>query len=429
MRYIGTAQRTGRILMLVVLLGWPANGFAQGDSVEGIIETFFVKYEDEAGKNDAQTETAGAVEKLAEQPLAALTVLGEKLSDEKSNRRILSARLLNGLLDKLAVSNTIDGLIHANFSTFETLKKNLVTAFQLNDPELQEPVYSAWKIPFQDENLFEAARQSLPETDYKTPFFFLHAGALRLNPYTITKNQTGEYMLESSGDADTRFFIEALYRNRYAWVGKQPKKNWRALDYEMRLGIAATDSDPSGAVVSGAGDAYMEFSIGYLHRNLGKLGLNNLDTASSEGVRWTFNLESIAGFVTDRGAQDLHFYWGVGPVVVVGIPYAGAKENGKNRRIEVLGGTYFGQTDMPQFVDDDSREVESEKDFPKFRCEAAAIWRGDIHFPFGENGFVTITGRFTSNLGHEGINPWNIAIGYTIPVEAITDSVSTLFKQ
>lgn len=133
--------------------------------------------------------------------------------------------------------------------------------------------------------------------------------------------------------------------------------------------------------------------------------------------------------MTDKGAQDLHLYWGAGPVVAVGIPYIAAKTNGKSRRIEVMGGAYFGQTDMPQFVSDASREIKSEKGFPKFRNEAATIWRGDIHFPFGENGFVTITGRFTSNLGHEGINPWNIAIGYTIPVEVITDSVSTLFKQ
>ena len=78
--------------------------------------------------------------------------------------------------------------------------------------------------------------------------------------------------------------IEALYRNRYAWQDKEFRP-YSAMDYEMRLGAAGADNDPSGAVVSGGGDAYMEFSIGKLLPCVQfdqLLCLNNLERAAQD---------------------------------------------------------------------------------------------------------------------------------------------------
>ena len=257
---------------------------------------------------------------------------------------------------------------------------------------------------------------------YKTSHFFLHSGAVILNPYTIKKNDEGKFMLEESGETDTNFFMEALYRNRYAWLGKT-SDDYTAMDYEMRIGYAGVDSDSSGAVVSGAGDAYMEYSIGILSP------LRDLKAMNADDASYSCNLEILAGFVTDKGAQDLHFYWGIGPAVAVGVPYSGDANTNNKRRIEIIGGIYFGHTDKPEFADDDTREIESQNDLPEFKLKQSAIWRGDIHFPIGENGFLTFRGRFVSNLEDEGINPWNLALGYTLPVDVFTNSISSIVKQ
>ena len=241
-------------------------------------------------------------------------------------------------------------------------------------------------------------------------------------------------MLEQSGKTDATVFVEAVYRNRYAWLDKEPKSDklrsqkkeetfgdkldrlFYMMDYEMKLGWASTDDDPSGAVVSGAGDAYMEFSVG-------RLILYDLSPKEANDVSWSFNIEGLTGLVTDKGAQDIHCYGGVGPVISVGIP------NENNRKFEILGGVYFGEADKPQFIDNDTREIDSKNDLPKFSHESVAIWRGDIHVPFGDNGFLTVTGRFYLNLEGEDINPWSLALGYTIPVEPILSSISSFVKQ
>ncbi|MEJ2642103.1 MAG: hypothetical protein P8010_21280 [Desulfosarcinaceae bacterium] len=411
------------MVLLVGLVVAPLCVSANQGVVERLVNEYLELYKNSEEERLSYFEKPETLAGLTSQPHMALYQFGLRLTSQNKEHRLAAATALEILLKK----KDFQTALKTNPDGEAGLKKRMVLAFQQKDPEMQNRISKAWAAAFPGANLYAAAANSQPTVEYNTALFYIHTGGVLLNPYTIKKDETGTFMLEDSGATEAHFFIEAMYRNRYAWQDKEllqgRKKGWE-MDYEMRLGVASTNNDPSGAVVSGAGDAYMEFSVGKLIP-----GLNNIPVAKSQGVKWVTNAEALTGFVTDKGAQDLHFYWGIGPVVSVGIPYRNTERGENGRTIEVLGGIYFGQTDKPQFVDDDTRAVKSENDYPEFTLEWAAIWRGDIHFPMGRNGFLTIGGRFTSNLGSSGINPWNISIGYTIPVEVISDSVSRLFNQ
>jgi hypothetical protein len=432
MRRYGWIRLVVFLTLVTTLLCVPGIRIALAKDIKEIVTDYqeeYLKNPTAAVQNLQKKDTVAALQK---NPGLFFSLMGQKLSTEVAGERIGAASGLKAFLETFKKPEELNTFKGTHFSAFETLKTHLVRGFQQRDSTLKSQVYDIWEMVFQDENLFAAVSLSPQKIAYKTPYFFVHAGGILLNPYTIKKNDEDRFMLEESGDTEARFFVEALYRNRYAWQDKAFKR-YTAMDYEMRLGVAGADNDPTGAVVSGAGDAYMEFSIGKLVPCIEKGNnlhcLNNLERAPDEGVKWVTNLEALIGFVTDKGAQDLHFYWGVGPVVTVGIPFLTSEKQPGERTIEILGGVYFGQTDKPQFVDSDTREVKSKNDYPEFALEGAAIWRGDIRLPTGKNGFLTMGGRFISNLEGEGINPWSVAIGYTIPVEVIAESVSRLMHQ
>ncbi len=413
---------TWRICMLSLMMGLisvPGVAVTPEEAVQKIVEEYLEAYEKAPAQGAAYLNEEPTLTVLKAHPHQTSSQFGQQLLGQNQVRRLAAATAMK----ELFMREEINAAVKQSPDVAAALQKRLVAAFQQNDPAMKDLVSKTWTLAFPDENLHAAVARSQPAIDYNTALFFVHSGGILLNPYTIKRNADGNFMLEDSGDSDTRFFVEAMYRNRYAWQNKALRNKW-AMDYEMRLGIAGADNDPTGAVVSGAGDAYMEFSIGKLIPNL-----NNIPRAKSEGVKWVTNAELLIGIITDEGAQDLHFYYGLGPTVSVGIPLLDADAKDTGRLIEVLGGAYFGMTDKPQLVSGDTNEVKSKDGYPEFALEWSLIWRGDIRFPIGNNGFVTMGGRFTSNLEGEGINPWSVAIGYTIPVEVITDSVNKLFNQ
>ncbi|MCP4107465.1 MAG: hypothetical protein GY749_18295 [Desulfobacteraceae bacterium] len=430
MKSKGLKKQWWMVLFVMVLI-WSSSAYAGNEEVKGIIKQFLDQYETNSTTaiNWLKDATENRLNTLRKELPSAIEYLGNEISGEKSKRRIGAAQAIKEILDP----STINIGKNQHPDAFEKLDKHLFKAFNLEDKELQGKIKEIW---WKIENLPKTKEP--PKIPFKTSYFYLHFGGILLNPYTIKKDDDGKFMLED-GETDARFFVEAAYRNRYAWLGKEPKsdklrwpkevtgfkdrfedmlnRSFRMMDYEMRLGWASADDDPSGAVVTGAGDAYMEFSIGLIS------SLYGLPPKDADEVNWSFNIEALTGFVTDKGAQDLHFYYGVGPVVVVGVPYHNTDKNGNKRRIEIVGGVYFGQADKPEFKDNDTREMKSKNDLPVYSLESVAIWRGDIHFPIGDNGFLTIGGRFNSNLGGEDINPWNLAIGYTISTDSIISSL------
>ncbi len=277
-----------------------------------------------------------------------------------------------------------------------------------------------------------------PQIEYKTKSFILQMGAVILNPYTIKKDQNGNFMLAESGETDTRFFVEALVKQRNAWL-EYKLCQW-CFDGEVRLGLNSTDKDASGAVVAGGGDAYMEINVGfrlsdYLSqqkklKDYLRQGGEQKQFLGKTNVFYSFNFpELIAGFVTDKGSQDIHVYYGGGAVAVFGIPYYDVDNydvDKKSRIIEFLAGTYAGAVELPRLIGD-TREVKKKNDFPDFEYKFAAIWRGDIRFPIGENGFFTVNGRFYTFT--DTINPWTVSLGYTIPIDKVYDSIKNLINQ
>ena len=92
-------------------------------------------------------------------------------------------------------------------------------------------------------------------------------------------------------------------------------------------------------------------------------------------------------------------------------------------------GIYYGMVDMPVFVNESSREVETKNSYPFFRGKHVYISRADIHVPIGKSGFLVVTGRFYIPTEAAPVNSWNLSIGYTIPIETILDSIAKIIKQ
>lgn len=273
-------------------------------------------------------------------------------------------------------------------------------------------------------------RSASPDVKYKTRYFQLNTGAVLLNPYTIKKNAANKFTLDETGSTDSHFFTEIYFKHRAAWLDRDCSKQSSCGDGDFRIGFVSTGKDSSGAVVSGAGDAYVELSIApaniwpkqdYPDPNKGQ-SIHDTPVISYHIVLPEF----FGGLVTDKGAQAIHYYGGVGPAIVFGAPYL------DNRKVEALTGLYYGVTQSPQFVDNDTREVESRNDLPSFKSFPSWIWRADVNLPMGDSGFLSFKGRFSyltdrNDSGH--INPWTVSIGYTIPPDVIFDSIAKIVKQ
>lgn len=270
----------------------------------------------------------------------------------------------------------------------------------------------------------------IEDIDYSTKYFLLHAGAVLLNPYTLKKNQTtGNFELESTGKTDTHYYVELLYKHRNAWWKDGPNdkpnnssnsclevlRKWDYWDIDGRIGFASSNSDPSGAVVAGAGDAYLEVSAGpsWMIPN------DDNDDRISVGI------EALGGLVTDKGSQSIHNYYGFGPVISVGIPFK-TKSNDieHNRKVEIVGGIYKGWADMPKFKGEDTLEVEVKNKLPVFESQESVITRGEAHIPVGQAGFLIISGKYYTFLNKRGtVSPWTVSLGYTIPIEKFADGI------
>lgn len=268
-----------------------------------------------------------------------------------------------------------------------------------------------------------------PTTDpkYKTRYVLVNIGAVTLNPYTIKKNAAGKFELSETGDTDTHFFTEVYFKHRASWLERNcDNKKWHeCADGDFKIGFTSTGKDSSGAVVSGAGDAYMELSLGFVQKH---------DFPTEEGkqisesaiISYNFP-EFFGGLVTDKGSQAMHYYYSIGPAIVASAPFTG------DRRIEAMTGLYYGRTQSPKFADTTAREVVVKNDYPFFEDYNTWIWRADVHLPIGESGFLTVNGRFyyINNRDDKAgtINPWTVSIGYTVPTEHIFDSIAKIIKQ
>lgn len=273
-------------------------------------------------------------------------------------------------------------------------------------------------------------RSASPDVKYKTRYFQLNTGALILNPYTIKKNAANKFLLEETGSTDSHFFTEIYFKHRAAWLGRDCSKESFCGDGDFRIGFVSTSQDSSGAVVSGAGDAYVELSVApaniwpkqdFPDPNKGQ-SIHDTPVISYHIVLPEF----FGGLVTDKGSQAIHYYMGVGPALVFAMPYS------DNRKVEALTGIFYGVTQSPQFVDNQTREVESRNDLPIFKSIPSWIWKADVNLPMGDTGFLSFKGRFSylidrNDSGH--INPWTLSIAYTIPPDVIFDSIAKIVKQ
>ncbi|MCK4739032.1 MAG: hypothetical protein KAT46_03710 [Deltaproteobacteria bacterium] len=262
------------------------------------------------------------------------------------------------------------------------------------------------------------------EPDYNTQNFFMHAGKIMLNPYKIIGDATTGYKLENSGDSDANEFIEFVYRDRTAWSKPESASEYFNPDFEFRLGYynAKSDDESNGAITPGSSNASYEISLGHsLNCNIPFITDR---CAFKKGRMYTINLDGIYGLITDKQNHRIHDYYGLGIVMPISI-HAYKTDSEKIRNLEILVGLYNMKLNVPKFVDNVNFDIEqTTRGFPKFKKDRFTTLRGDVHFPFGENSYLTLASRFHLQDDKEDkILPWSISIGATIAIESIVDTL------
>lgn len=301
--------------------------------------------------------------------------------------------------------------------------------------------------------------KSLQDAQAELPaqYVFLQAGFLSLNPYRITGKEGG-LVMETSGDADVRPYVEATFRHRTAWLDANDlvfadqslplvsiltlpltlcgadedcpvirglnkllgKADLVPRDYEVRVGLVGGvgEDEASAPTVAGAGDGYVEGSVGW---RLWTAGFEPRDSGNSGILRATFNLEALGGVTTDREFQDVHDFKAFGLATVWGIK--NNKEEKSKHNTELVAGLYWGQLEVPQLA--------AEADIPDalkgqkvvvgrngdidFSNEDATLMRIDLHVPAGDEGYFIVSGRYWTGLAD--IEPWTLGVGYSMPID------------
>ena len=323
-------------------------------------------------------------------------------------------------------------------------------------------------VPASMPEIYESLRKS--SAALPAQYVFLQAGFLSLNPYRIT-GKDGGLVMETSGDADVRPYVEATFRHRTAWLDKQAVVfadhslplagtnnpgvlNWLAelldspfrllpgeddptpvgsfvnavfgeadlvpRDYEVHVGLVGGvgEDEASAPTVAGAGDGYVEGSLGW---RLWTTGFDPKDGINNGNLRMTFNLEALGGMTTDREFQDVHDYRAVGLATVWGIK--NNQDKNPNHNTELIAGLYWGQLEVPQLAaeSDIPDELKGQKVVVgrngdvDFSNEKATLIRVDMHVPAGDEGYFIVSGRYWTGLAD--IEPWTLGVGYSFPID------------
>lgn len=134
----------------------------------------------------------------------------------------------------------------------------------------------------------------------KNPFgrnFMITTGAIMLNPFTIEKNEDGNYEIKGESESEAKFYVEMIARHRPAFFGeaKNPNsilKHFIPTDLEGRMGFVTSSDDISGSTIAGSGECFLDLSLGWC--------------VYSACSSTSFNVEGFFSLVTDREFQDIH---------------------------------------------------------------------------------------------------------------------------
>lgn len=266
----------------------------------------------------------------------------------------------------------------------------------------------------------------------------LQIGLVTLNPFKITRNESGKFELHSDS-ATARGYLQISFTHAWAWLSKEEREEndaaraaanddslakdytlvgfqlwpteWLPDDFDVRLGYTFPTDDTSGSTVVGSGDLSGDLVVG---NNLYR-GVLTGDSSIS------FNFPQIGiGLVSGREVLDIHTRGFVGMGLTVGTPVATNAFGSQNRRVLLLWRGGWSTFEVPN-LEGDSNEVAESHGEPEFK----RVWDGianefEFRVPVGPSGYITATGGFYNNANP---NPWTFQIGYSVPLERVGNAI------
>lgn len=271
-------------------------------------------------------------------------------------------------------------------------------------------------------------RQSPIVTRQKTSSMFsFNAGVVMLNPYNVTKQPGGTYLLEPRGTT-TDTYLELRYVDRWAITGDHSNfkdngwclGNWdqwtreHLFDFDFRAGfiLRNTDKTPDQVranTLMGAGDFQVELGAGFpIYRQSDKEGIHS----------HSVNLEVRGGVTTDRGFQSVH------PSVSPGLGLHTSVKTAKG--LALLSATVgYAWIDTPSFANAATLEVATSRGLPKFHMDASPNIAVDLHYPILASGIYFTAGGEAFIRASPA--PWTMHIGLTLDAERMTKMFSNFF--
>ncbi len=263
--------------------------------------------------------------------------------------------------------------------------------------------------------------------------FFIHTGVIALNSFGINPppaNSGGPSTINKISVANP--FLEVVAKNRLAWNystngmdSLNPRFNgidaWFLTDQELTLGYAFSGNEGSTGVVTGAGQAFLEFNASLI--TLYAKPINEIGNTS------TLNLEGLYGFTTDSYSQQIHNYFGVGPVFVLGIPTS-ADQSGQ--KVQFLSGLYASWFQVPDTTLGSGSTIiinSNELGLPQYRNEQGIIGRVEFDLPISTDQYLTAEGRFGYPWGgfwgedSNDLDPLTLKVGWTISTDTLANSI------
>lgn len=277
-------------------------------------------------------------------------------------------------------------------------------------------------------NITVSDTPSITDPGYDTKKFYLHAGFVKLSPYSIILDKSSgatpnTYTLDNSSENNVTSFVEFVYKNRMAWVRENRYKH----DIEFKFGIYdSTNSKKTSAVVSGANDMAIELSYGVPLCIIP--GLCKYGNKAVNKISHTVNLEMMYGMITDRKSNNVYDSKHLGLVGVIAIPTKTGKNDKYDRTNELLLGLYKGEIDTPKFINKTSREVEVEYgNIPVYEKTEVVTLRAEFHLALKKNAYIVLAGRAHKYPHNEyRATPWTVSASVTIPIMDIFAGITNM---
>ena len=257
----------------------------------------------------------------------------------------------------------------------------------------------------------------------------IQLGLVTLNPFTIQNrgsNGTNDFQI-SSDKTSARFMVQVNYAERWAWNNppydevnwcvRDWSTLWKNSDFQARGAYTFGPEATNGSTIIGSGNLTLELMIGehLLHWS---------DPSKSKAG--SINLEGSVSITTDRSFLEVH------PTTFIGIAYVASYAppwDQKNRAFFLarIGGA---SVDVPQLSNPDTLQVQSKHSEPVFDESWRLGLEMEVYYPLGRGQFVSAGGRVYSGhdfIGSQGPTPWSLWVGYSISLDKVWNSVSSIF--